>query len=359
MPRPPKTPTTADMIKAATLFYKDELPRKEMADRLNTDLRGVKRLLDSARAQGIVSIQVHGTLTTDLEQQVRAKFPHIEKVLIAPGGVINTPDKHAELHQRWAFMAADYFDELYDNHPQGTPIHVGLSGGEHILEFVNAVPERRRENLYIHVTGLIGRGRLSEGGSHVEPFVNASILWSHSGRLPGRCEYATVSPYVNHRPGKASRAAVRTEIEKLEKNQAVAEVIKAMDKIDVAFVGIGIANTGRINPVSRNRVTMGSLLENIITTQQLAREKAIGDLAYSIFDAAGNSPKKWQFFLTAGHYSKYPGVEFYKRMVATGKKVVASGGPYKLDAIKVALKSKMFNVWITDEHTARELVKGS
>jgi DNA-binding transcriptional regulator LsrR (DeoR family) len=46
-------------------------------------------------------------------------------------------------------------------------------------------------------------------------------------------------------------------------------------------------------------------------------------------------------------------------MVESGKKVIASAGPYKLDAIKIALKAKMFNVWITDEHTARQIAEGS
>ncbi len=360
MSRPKKKdPTTAEMLRASRLFYKDNWNRKQIAAEMNTDIRGVTKILKQAQQQGVVRIQIHETVESGLEQSLRAKFPHLQRALIATGGQITTPDKHAELHQRWALMAADYFDELYESHPDDRPLHVGVTGGEHVLEFVNAVPERDRRNLFIHVTALVGRGPLSESASHVDPVVNANILWSHSGRLSGHCEYATVSPYVTKGPGPAARRAVREEIEKVEANQTVIGVVKDMDRIDVVFVGIGSVNPGRVHPVTRNRVTMTGLLENIVTPQQLAREGAIGDLSYCPFDRHGKSQKKWQFFLTAGHFSKHPGVKFYKRMVATGKKVVAFGGPYKLDAIKVALKAKMFNVWITDEHTARQIAEGT
>lgn len=359
MPRPKKIISTAEMLRAARLFYKDNWNRKQIAAELHTNIQGVTKILKEAQQQGVVRIQIHETVESGLEQSLRAKYPHLQRALIAVGGQITTADKHEELHHRWAVMAADYFDELYENQPDDKPMHVGLTGGEHVLEFVNAVPERDRRNLYIHVTALVGRGPLSELASHVDPVVNANILWSHSGRLPGHCEYATVSPYVSRGPGPAARRAVKEEIEKVEVNQTVIGVVKAMDRIDLAFVGIGIVNPGRVHPATRNRVTMTGLLENIVTPQQLAREGAIGDLSYCFFDRHGNSQKKWQFFLTAGHYSHRPGVEFYKRMVATGKKVVAFGGPYKLDAIKIALRAKMFNVWITDEHTARQVVEAS
>jgi DNA-binding transcriptional regulator LsrR (DeoR family) len=359
MPRPQKKPTTAEMLRAARLFYKENWSRKQISAPLNTDIRGVTRILKEAQKQGVVKIQIFESAQSDLDQRIRAAYPHIQKTIIAIGGQINTPDKHMELHQRWAIMAADYFEELFENHPHDKPFHVGVAGGEHILEFVNAIPSRDRSNLHVHVTALIGRGRLSESTSHNDPVVNASVLWSHSGRLPGRSEYATVSPYVTKGPGPAARLAVKEEIKKVEANKTVVEIIKAMNSIDVAFVGIGAVNVGRISPITRDRVTITGLLENIVTPQQLAREGAVGDLSYCLFDANGKSHKKWQFFLTAGHGSNREGVDFYKHMVATGKKVVAFGGPYQMDPIKVALKAKMFNVWVTDEYTARRIAEGN
>ena len=42
-------------------------------------------------------------------------------------------------------------------------------------------------------------------------------------------------------------------------------------------------------------------------------------------------------------------------MVADGKKVIVPAGPYKLPAIKAALKAKLFNVLITNEDAARRV----
>jgi len=58
--------------------------------------------------------------------------------------------------------------------------------------------------------------------------------------------------------------------------------------------------------------------------------------------------------LTAGHYSKYPGIEFYKHMVAGGKKVVGIGGSQVLvPVIMAALNAEIINVLIIDYSTAR------
>jgi DNA-binding transcriptional regulator LsrR (DeoR family) len=43
-------------------------------------------------------------------------------------------------------------------------------------------------------------------------------------------------------------------------------------------------------------------------------------------------------------------------MVKAGKKVVVAVGKYKLTALRAALKGRLFNVLITDEMAARELL---
>lgn len=348
------------MVKVARLYYKERKSKKEIGALLrpSTDIRGVTWLLNQAEQKGIVRIQIHETVQSSLEQMIRAKYPHLQAVRIAAGRRITTPEHYDDLYQRWATLAADYFEELWEQHPRNTPFRVGVTGGQHLAQFANAVPERMRDNVHIYVTALIARGRLDPSTSHLDPVVTASILWSRCGSLPGNCEYATVSPYVSDGPGAAARRAVREEIAKVEANATVREVIEGMDDLDVVFAGLGIVNPGKINPAIKNRLTMTALLQRIITAQQLEKEGAIGDFSYCLFDGDGRGHEKWRFFLTAGHYSNSPGIEFYKRMTKTpGKKIVAFGGPFKLPAIKAALKAEIFNVWITDEATAREIAE--
>ena len=100
-------------------------------------------------------------------------------------------------------------------------------------------------------------------------------------------------------------------------------------------------------------------LKKNLSEKDLATDGAVGDLGCCFFDANGNGRKDWEFFLTAGHYSdnsEYRGVEFYRHLVRSGKQVVVVAGIYKVPAILAALKGKLFNVWITDEETARTIL---
>ena len=81
------------------------------------------------------------------------------------------------------------------------------------------------------------------------------------------------------------------------------------------------------------------------------------DLGYSFFDDNGKGKATWRFFLTAGYFEpRLNGVEFYRQMVKDGKKVVVLAGTYKARAILTGLKAKLFNVLITDQDAARNVL---
>jgi DNA-binding transcriptional regulator LsrR (DeoR family) len=360
MPRPQKIASTADMFAAARLFYREGLSKKEISAKLRTDTRGVTRLLNEAQRQGVVRIQIYETAKNNLEQRIRAKYSHLEKVMIVSGPEIRTEEQCDDVFRRFGALAADYFEELFESHPQDKPFHVGVTGGERLLEFATAVPVRFRENVHVQVVALVGRGRLGESASHVEPNVAASILWTHCGAFPGHCEYETVEPYrIDKTPGPEAREAATIDLMRLKKLPSIKAVIQDMDRLDAVFAGFGFLNSHGTSQAIKNRITMGSLLKSVVTKEQLVKEGAVGDFCYCPFDAEGNSPqdKDWQFFMTAGHYSKYRGIDFYKRMVETGKKVVGFGGPHLLPVIRAALNGKFVNVLIVDEFTARQLTE--
>ena len=220
--RPKEVPNTEQMLTVARLFYKNELTKQEIARRERIDSRKVTALLKEAREQGLVRINIFETTESHLISRVQKKYPHLLNVLIVSGPETKTARQYGEFLKRAALVGANYFDELVRQHDQkkrGQPLHVGISGGETLLEFVNAVPQRDRENVYIHVTALVGTGRLHKSTSLVHPIVTASILWSRAGSLPGHCEYATVSPFVTEGPGPAALAAVEEELKKVEGNK--------------------------------------------------------------------------------------------------------------------------------------------
>jgi len=360
--RTPDIPDPSEMRKVARMYYLEDLPRQTISARLNMDARKVTRLLKEARLRKVVRIEIPEPADEGLGARLREKYPHLERVLIAPGPKVETRKQYDDLFPRLGMLAADYFEELVDNHPRAAPLRIGVTGGHHLLAFANAVPQQERENVYVHVTALVGRGRLEKSATHIEANVVASILWSRCGTLPGHCEYATVSAYdpAQMLTGMTGMEVIQTELTKVEKNQTVRDVIEGMNALDVVFGGIGVGNPASAPPHLEDRLTMTTLLNRLVTPQDL--EGAIGDFSHCPYDENGSRGNRtnWRLFLTAGHYSGHWGIEFYKQMVATGKKVVAfSTGPRMLQATKSALAGKIVNVLIIDEFTARQIVKAN
>lgn len=375
MARPAKVFDVNKVIEAATMYYERDCSMKEIAAQLlgnAKNFRGVNSLLDQARASGILEIRVNQQTKGGLDTQIIRRFPHLRRVLIAPGPSggkgIDSTTLYDKLLQQWGSFAADYFEEFYRDAPAGKRINVAVTGSEHVGAFVNALKQYRRDNVYVYVPALIGRARLAKNASHTDPIVNASILWSRCGSLPGHIEYATVSPYVSKRAGPRTRVeVVDREIALVEENSAVRDVLDSMRNIDIVFGGIGVTRPEEIEAIPRSlrsRMTMTALLDGLVKPAQLAKEEAAGDYCYSIFDREGRGRYHpgndgWRFFLSAGHNTEYAGIEFYKHMVETGKRVVAFAGPFKLRPIVTALKAKIINVLITDEHTAQRLADGA
>ena len=360
MPRPKNTPNAAQMLRVARMFYEDDKSKQDIAEKEKIDSRKVKWLLEQAKELDLVRITFRGTTESDLEHRIIRKYPHMLRVLILPlHGPVETTNQYGELLQRFALAAADHFDDLLKSHTSDMPLHVGISGGETLLEFVNAVPEQTRKNLHLHATTVVPHGQLAMSASHVDPSTNATILWAKSGRLPGHCHYTTVTPYDTKKRGMEARVFIRERLEELDRNSKIRAVIQGMQNLDVVYAGIGtLTPPAKADPIMKNRLTIMSLLEPLVTMKDLIKEKAVGDVSYCLIDADGNTSDDWRFFPRVGDYSEFKGEEFYRKMVEKKKAVIAMAGPYKLQPIKAALRGKLINTLITDEETARQLAEG-
>jgi DNA-binding transcriptional regulator LsrR (DeoR family) len=348
-----KPPNTEEMLQVARWFYKDELAKEEIARRLGKDVRHVRRLLRHAKRSQIVRIDIYEPRTAaleSLENGLLRKFG-LHDVKVVPTGKIDNEDDYAALIRRWGFEAAALFTKWADG---GEEMRVGISGGETLLEFVNAVPERVRENVQVFASALVGRGPFFQL-SHVDPATNATLLWAKCGRLPGRCHYATVPP---HDPKLQGRSEIGGELSWMAGREPIRRALKNMDDINVAFAGLGLVEPPPGSPGLRNRLSATGLVKEMgVPPAKLAEEGAIGDLGYSFFDDNGKGKATWRFFLTAGYFEpRLNGVEFYRQMVKDGKKVVVLAGTYKARAILTGLKAKLFNVLITDQDAARNVL---
>jgi DNA-binding transcriptional regulator LsrR (DeoR family) len=186
----------------------------------------------------------------------------------------------------------------------------------------------------------------------------------------GTCHYATVPPYAlelaKYSP-EDRRRVIADDLDDLAKTDAIRRVIRGMDDLDIAFVGLGL-----VHPQGKefrlDRLTMTGLLKPLgIEPRELSAEGAVGDIGCCLFNEEGEArPKnsrgqalpadRWRFFLTAGHYPTPKGIDFYRDLVDRNKTVVVIAGVHKETAIRAALKGKLFNYWITDDETARNIL---
>lgn len=340
------------MVQAAQLFYSYNLTRGEIADRLHVQTRRVTELLEAAVKHGVVKITVQRDLNAEqeLERRLKEKHPQLDRALIVPTKIIEAEDPD-DLPKRLGNAAAEYLDELYSA-SAGKPLHLAVSGNRTLLECATALPNIRRENLYVHVAALLPHARVPEGHSPIDPSVVATIVWARSGRVEGRLDLATVSAYDSKAPGPKALEAVKDELNKVEKNSVVREVVEAMDDIDVVIGGLGVPD---------DPYTMEGCLANIITPKGLRDKGVRGDFCYCPFSATGERIEDLKLFMTPGHYSgKLWGVSFFKHLVRnakhTGKKVVGVALPHYLPALEIALNAGIVNVIVTDTDTAQKLL---
>jgi DNA-binding transcriptional regulator LsrR (DeoR family) len=355
MPRPRTSLTPAHMVAAARMYHLEDLSKSEIATKLGIDRRHVAELLIRARQEGLIRFDIFQSAAQEIERQLGERYPHLKKIIVRPGTKITSPDQYPGHVKQMGIGAAEFFEDLPGYFPRRVNLNIGVTGGRHVLSLANALPNRERHNIYIQIPGLIGRGH-DPKSTHVDPIVNASLLWGKCGYLPGHCSYTTVPPYPPAQPGPKARKAARTQIETVARNKAVSEVILAMDKIDVAFTGIGSVNPSV--PSALRKVVAYSLLEHVVTLPELEAEGAVGSMGYCYFDEFGNGREDWRFWLTAGHCSERDwGVEFYKRMVESNRIVVAFGNPFDIRPTVTALRAQMFNVLVTDEYSAKQILE--
>jgi DNA-binding transcriptional regulator LsrR (DeoR family) len=363
--------------------FTERRSNEEIAQLLHTTPQYVAWVLQEAaewllvRDRQLDQLQPVQPLQSNLEQQLRDGYPHLKKVHIVFAGKVKTDAQYAGLVQQWGRAAAQYFDRLAEDAEQvGVELHVGVSGGQTILEVVSQLPERDRPRVHFYGIALVGRGFLRKS-SLVGPETNATIGWARSGRNPGQCHFATVSPYDKQTSETASleqrRGDIVAHIQELAAIPSIRQAVKDLQVVDVVFASLGIVNPSGTNPGYSNaqidRLSMTGLVKSLgVSPEELSAQGAIGDLSYCFFNADGeeqprdhrgkNLPKEyWRFFLTAGHFNpNQQGLEFYRQMVENKETVIVIAGIHKEAAIHAALKAKLFNVWFTDEATARYIL---
>lgn len=290
----------------ARLYYEQGLTKLDIAARLGISRFRVARLLDAARRDGTVRIEIREPVEVDvaLGRLLEERFG-LALALVAAGD--------ASLPA----LAAGWLPELL--RPDDV---VGVAWGSMLQRLVRAIGDEPQLPA-IPVVQICGAAPAEPAGSGA-----SEIAWDLARRLGGAFHPLPA-------PALLTSAAARDAV---LGHEPVATTAALFARVTVALVGIG-ALTGAGRSALR---APGVLDERELAALRAAG--AVGDLLVHPFDDGGT-------FLDAG---------LAERAVAIGlddlgrtRVVAVAGGPGKELAVAAALRTGLLDVLVTDERCAR------
>ena len=298
--------TYALATKAAWYYYMEDNTQAQIAEVMGVSRAKVIRLLEEARAQGIVQF----SFRKNDSQRVSAEQLLIDRFGLKDAFVIPTPLDSSAINQSIAQGAAHY---VSDHLREDGYLNIGY--GDTVSRMLGFLAKNREESL--NVVSLTG------GVSYYLPTVGTTAYSMHL--------FLTPSPLV------VSSRQVR---DALLDEKSLQDVSTMTEYADMSVVGIGAAVEGAT--VLRN----GILNEGELTV--LKMQGAVGDVLNHFMDKDGNLIQ----------------TEIEDRVISTDldklrqlKNVVGvAGGKDKVSAIKAVLNGGYLNVLITDSDTAAELL---
>ena len=298
--------TYALATKAAWYYYMEDNTQAQIAEVMGVSRAKVIRLLEEARAQGIVQF----SFRKNDSQRVSAEQLLIDRFGLKDAFVVPTPLDSSAINQSIAQGAAHY---VSDHLREDGYLNIGY--GDTVSRMLGFLAKNREESL--NVVSLTG------GVSYYLPSVGTTTYSMHL--------FLTPSPLV------VSSRQVR---DALLDEKSLQDVSTMTEYADMSVVGIGAAVEGAT--VLRN----GILNEGELTV--LKMQGAVGDVLNHFMDKDGNLIQ----------------TEIEDRVISTDldklrqlKNVVGvAGGKDKVSAIKAVLNGGYLNVLITDSDTAAELL---
>jgi DNA-binding transcriptional regulator LsrR (DeoR family) len=300
------------LVEVATRFYLRGQTQAVIARELGLDPSTISRHLKRAREEGIVRIEIHRPqgVHADLGRELADRFGLRRAVVVADGDGTNPAVASA---------AADYLGTLLTN---GT--RLGLAFGRLPSAVVHSLPAGTVSNLEISLLlGGFGVARAGIQGSELARHV--ASLYPHSRIHYLHAPLLVDSPDIKH-------AMLR--------DGSIRAALEAAANCELALVGIGYL--GEDAPLVR----YGDL--GAEDRDRLIRAGAVGDICARFFRRDGQ-----------------PVTELDDRMMAIERTdlsqiptvVAVAAGPEKYEAIRGALRTGYMDVLVTDEMTARVILR--
>lgn len=296
------------MAEAATLYYEKNRTQQEIADILGLTRQTVSRLINDARNENIVEIKIHNPKKDcqTMENEICKQF-NIDKCIVC--GVTN---KNEELRTLMTVkVASEYLVPIISK----GGLKIAVSWGRTVQRLIDQLPEMRSEKNTVFPLF----GATDNENSY---FSSNELARGMADKIGANVKYAWF-PYLAD--GKEDRQLLQN-LSYYKKMQEL------WNSANIAIVGIG--NTDILDVFGK---TFGYSNKHA---------QVIGDVATHFFNENGEIINLYDNTLCAS----YENIKNAKQTVAV------ACGDNKVKAIKGALKTKLINVLITDEFTAKQII---
>jgi deoxyribonucleoside regulator len=302
------------VIEAAKLYYLLDYNQNEIAEKLGVSRPTVSRLLQQAKSEGIVQINIMDPFedVENLAHQLEIRF-NLKRAIVAP---IPQFENHI-IKNYLGEKAALYLDEIVKDQDI-----IGVTWGTTLYHI--AVELRQKYVKDVKVVQLKG------GVSHAETNTYASEILYLFGKA-----YNT-TPLNLPLPAIVDHVVVK---QAMEADRHIHKILDLGKKANIAVFTIGSIKKESL------LFQMGYFTEN---DQKALNEKAVGDICSRFFDKEGEVCNESLNERTLGVKLEDLRNKEYSILVA--------GGPNKIEGIYGALKGNYANVLITDQFSAKFLL---
>ncbi len=299
--------------KISWLYYIDGLTQKEIGQRVGLSRLKVVRLLQRARAEGVVEINIAPDLllNTELARSLEDRFHLREAIITEP---VNHPDNGEAIGRAGArFLERVLRDDMA----------LGIGMGRAIASLLPHIPSRKLDNVTVRTLA----GAYEEPGRKTNAY---NISWRLADQLD-----AVVEPL--HCPLIVTNRATR---EALLEDRALRSVLESLDECDLVLIGLG--SLDKASPLVR----LG-----YCTPEQLAalrKKGAVGEILGRFYGLDGE-------LIPSEFDERILGIDIAQlRKIASV--VALAYGPQKVQPMLGALRTGCIDVLITDRWTAEAVL---
>lgn len=307
----------AVLAEVATLYWIDKLTQDQIARQIGRSVPTVSRLLAEAEAAGIVEVRIRypAAVAQDVQAELVQRFRlRVARVLAAASS------DPSNLLPQLGELAARYLTTILND---GMTISVGW--GTTLYEVVQAM----RPTYYRDVRVAQALGSL---GNKLPAIDNHLITRLMADRVGG-------TPYYLPAPMIVENELVR---QSLLQDPQVRETLELGRRADISLTGIGVSD-----PELAGVYRAGYIDEATLTS--IREQGAVGDVRVGFYDVRGQ-------VLDVPVSRRVIGLSL-EELAATPASIAVAGGTRKAAAILGALRTGLMHVLVTDEATAREVIR--